>query len=251
MTPRAILTDLDGTLLEPDGTLSPEARQALAEAAAKGVPVVPITSKTAAEVAALLPQFSPSPGAGLENGGAVLRPDGTLVLSPQALPLAQLQELAAQLRRATGVALATIFELGEEELAQLTQLPPGALPAMRRRLATLPLVVERKHDQTLRQALSPPAQLVRGNRFLHLQGPHSKASVLPQLLESIPGAGPLVALGDAPNDVALLLAADVAVVVPGFHGPNPQLLAAVPGARVAPLPHGRGWAAVVQELLAA
>ncbi len=42
---RMIATDIDGTMLRPDGTLSPAVRQALHEAAAAGIHVVPATGR--------------------------------------------------------------------------------------------------------------------------------------------------------------------------------------------------------------
>lgn len=43
--PRMIATDIDGTMLRPDGTLSPRVRQALHDAADAGIEVVPATGR--------------------------------------------------------------------------------------------------------------------------------------------------------------------------------------------------------------
>lgn len=44
-TPRLVATDLDGTFLSPDGTVSAENRRAVAEAAAAGLPVIFVTGR--------------------------------------------------------------------------------------------------------------------------------------------------------------------------------------------------------------
>lgn len=250
MKPGLVVTDLDGTLLEPHGQLVPEAAAALSLLRTQRVPFCPVTSKTAAELHQLAPLLGPWAAAGVENGGGWMDGNGELRLVPEAVPWEELLSLATHLRQATGVPLRTLPELSDQELAALTGLPPAQLPAVRNRRATCPLLVEPSFDAMLRRALPPGFALLRGNRFLHLQGTHNKASVLPTLRAACGRPrGPIVALGDAPNDAALLQAADIAVVVPGSHGPCVELLHAVPQARVAPFPHGRGWAASICSIL--
>ena len=249
---RAILTDLDGTLLEPDGTTRPEARAALAVAARAGIPVCPVSSKTVPELLALRCDPGLTDPGGFENGAGILDQDGVWRLGPRAVPYRDLGALLEDMRRRTGAPVRALHELGDRELAELTGLPVHALAAVRDRQATLPLLVDPAWDVRLAEALPehPGTRLVRGNRFLHLQGRHDKQDVVAMLLEGIGmRSGRVVALGDAPNDAGLLAAADVAVIVPGERGPNPVLVERLPGARVAPHPHGLGWAAVVLELV--
>ena len=246
----AVLTDLDGTLLEPDGSATAEAVAALAWLAAAGVPVIAVTSKTPAELAELTRGLVLSGVAGFENGAGVMLPDGSVRLEPAAVPLGELAALARVLAAATGAALRTLLDLDDGELAAYTGLSGNALAAARARRATLPLLVERRWDDALRRALpaAPAVRLVRGNRFLHLQGNHDKADVVPRLLALAKhGAGAVVALGDSPNDAGMLAAADVAVIVPGHDGPHPELQR-VTAARLAPEPHGRGWARAVRAI---
>lgn len=249
---RAVLTDLDGTLLEPDGSVLPEALAALRRLATAGVPVCPVTSKTAAEVEYLARTLGISSPAGVENGAAIRRPDGGVQLSAAAVPVERLAAVLDHLRAATGAPARGLSELTDEEVRGLTGLPPAEVPLARRRLASVPLVVDREWDARLRAALplEPPLLLLRGNRFLHLQGRHEKSSVVPELLDAVGrGTGVTVGCGDAPNDEALLGTVDIAVIVPGAGGPNDELRRAHPDAIVAPAPHGRGWAASLLALL--
>jgi len=250
---RAVLTDLDGTVLEPDGSLCLEAKAALAVLAAAGVPVFPVTSKTAAELAPLLAELGLSTCAGCENGAVVRLADGSTELLPQAVPLDELIATLGAIRRRAGAPVRTLLELDDVELSTLTGLTGIALAHARQREATLPLVVDPRWDEELRNALPdrPRLRLVRGNRFLHLQGAHSKHDVVPRLIEATGDrTGPIVACGDAPNDAELLAQADIAVIVPAASGASPRLVEQVRHATVAPHPHGRGWAAALTALLA-
>ena len=246
-----VLTDLDGTLLEPDGSTTAEAAAALAWLSSADVPVVAVTSKTPAELAELTRALPLSAYAGFENGAGVTLPGGIVQLAPAAVPAADLAAVARALAAATGAPLRALPDLDDGELAACTGLSGSALAAARERRATLPLFVDPHWDDALRAALpaAPALRLVRGNRFLHLQGNHDKADVTGRLLELVGrGAGVVVALGDAPNDAGLLAAADVAVIVPSSKGPHPELRRRFPAALVAPLPHGRGWARAVRAL---
>jgi mannosyl-3-phosphoglycerate phosphatase len=249
---RAVLTDLDGTLLEPDGSVCDEVLTVLTELREARVPVCPLTSKTAAELASIMGMLDLATPAGFENGAGVLLSDGTLELQPSAVPVADLVTLFARARRETGAPVRTILELRDDELSVFTGVLGGALSAARARQATLPLVAEGSWDDTLRAALVPsrPLRLIRGNKFLHLQGDHDKITVLPRLIELLNRKGGVtVACGDSPNDAQLLAWADVPIIVPGRDGPHPELARVVRHARVAPLPHGRGWAASVRHIL--
>lgn len=248
-----VLTDLDGTLLEPDGQLLPEVREFLAALQDAGVVVCPVTSKTAAELARLMEHLGLRLPAGFENGAGIRLEDGQLELQPAAVPLATLLEVLALLRQATGLAIRSVFDLQDHELASITHLPVEQLPAVRQRLASLPLVVEPRWDAVLQAALPerPRVRLLRGNRFLHLQGDHGKGHVVPRLLQLLGRAlHPVVACGDSPNDEELLAQATVKVIVPSAKGPHPWLRRRFPEALVPHQPHGRGWVQALQQVFA-
>jgi len=246
---RAVLTDLDGTLLEPDGTLHPEAAAMVQTLTDRSIPVLLVTSKTAAEVAWWLGELGLVGPGGFENGAGLVDPARGARLAPHAVPLASLRVVAEELRRATGAPVRSMEELADAELSALTGLTGEALGRARERVATLPLTVEERWDEALRRAAPAQVRLERGNRFLHLQGQHCKADLVPDLLAAAAGEGVVVACGDAPNDRELLRAGQLAIVVPSRQGPHPALLAALPDARVAPAPHGRGWAAALAAVL--
>ena len=252
MKVRAIFTDLDGTLLEPDGSVGCEAKAEIHRLTAAGIPVLLVTSKTAREVVGLLARLHLETPAGFENGAGIIDARGSMVFDPAAIPVEELRLAAAKLRERCGAPLRTMDELDDSELTSFTGLHGRALAAARDRRATMPLVVASEWDFFLGVALPahPRMRLVRGNRFLHLQGDHDKTSVMKLLLSQLPlRDGVIVSCGDSPNDLEMLAGAKVAVIVPSAAGPNPELVRKIPGARVAPHPHGRGWAMAVREIV--
>jgi mannosyl-3-phosphoglycerate phosphatase len=254
MKVRAIFTDLDGTLLEPDGSLRAEALTEIRRLSAGGIPVCLVTSKTAEEVIGLLARLQLTTPAGFENGAGIVLANGSVVLEEAAVTVEELRREAVRLRERCGVTLRTMDEIEDDELVSITKLPPAAIAAMRNRQATLPLVVEPEWDESLRAALPsrPRLRLLRGNRFLHLQGDHDKTSVMRLLLSRLPlRDGVVISLGDSPNDLELLAEAEIAVIVPSATGPSLELVQKIPRACVAPHPHGRGWAAALREIVEA
>lgn len=249
---RAIFTDLDGTLLEPDGSLCAEALAEIKDLTAAGIPVCLVTSKTAPELVALLARLRLATPAGFENGAGIVRADGSMVLEPAAISMAELRRHATKLRARSGAPLRTLDELDDDELHSITGLPRPALATMRDRQATMPMLVDREWDQRLHASMStqPRMRLLRGNRFLHLQGDHDKNSVMKMLLSLLPRReGAVVSCGDSPNDLELLAEAEIAVIVPSATGPSQELVDMIPNARVAAHPHGRGWATAVREIV--
>ncbi len=246
-----VLTDLDGTLLEPDGTLRREARDAVSSLLLRGIAVSLLTSKTPAELGVIMADLELRGPSAFENGAGIRHAEGELELTGAAVPVSDLRQVLRYLRARTGIPVRSLEELDDAELTAITRLSGSALSRVRQRHATLPLAVDPRYDKALRRALPrvPEVRLVRGNRFLHLQGQHDKADVVPRLLE-LGGRhdGGVVACGDAPNDAKLLAAASIRIIVPSTAGPHPELTSRFPDAIVAPYPHGKGWAAAVNAL---
>ncbi len=131
---RAVLTDLDGTVLEADGRLHPDVAAAWRQLVRDGVPVIPVSSKTSQEIAFLLASLGCATPAGGENGGVVIRADGAVRRLPGAVAVEQLRDTAIALRESTRAPLKTFDELGDDELGALTGLAGAALSAARARI---------------------------------------------------------------------------------------------------------------------
>ncbi|MEV7891719.1 HAD family hydrolase [Streptomyces sp. NPDC002817] len=85
--PKLIATDLDGTLLRSDGTLSNRTRAALTAAEQAGIRVVLVTGRPPRSVRELLATIGPH-FVIAANGAAVYAPDGTLAQVSPIRPLA-------------------------------------------------------------------------------------------------------------------------------------------------------------------
>lgn len=251
MNPAAVLTDLDGTLLEHGGVLGPQARAATDELRRRGIPVVPLTSKTEAELRGLLAELSLGDVGGFENGAAILGPSG-VVVSERAIGVDVLDGRLEELAGRSGLTLSPVTRMATRELRRITGLPEERIPAMLSRRFGLPFLAPEGAGPALDAAVRglPGLRLTRGGIFWHLSGDHGKEDSLDLLLRAGLVRRPFAGFGDAPNDLGFLGRCDVAILVPGPSGAvDAGLASALPAGRVAPFPAGRGWAAAAMALL--
>jgi mannosyl-3-phosphoglycerate phosphatase len=265
----AVVTDLDGCLLDHATYDVTPARRTLRRLRRAGVLLALCTSKTRVEVAALWPRLGAPCPAVIEDGGGLLIPPGTLHgplpgarrtrhgrLLPLGPPRAAARRVLRRLPREVRQAVRGFGDLTVAEIGRAAGLDMAAARRAARREFDEPLIV-RGGDRTraaIRLAAAAAGLVVtRGGRFAHLHGPSDKGAAtqhLRRLLEREHGPLRMVAIGDSPLDAPLLRLADVAVIIPRPDGrPDPLLRRLFPGARVAPAPGPRGWARAVAALL--
>lgn len=251
-----VVTDLDGTLMDHRYDWQP-ARETIGWLQDRGIPLIPCTSKTAEEVRRFRAEAGLHDPYIVENGGAVCgeTEDGVPWELALGEPAEALRPVLRELERLVQEPLQAIDALTEEQVAALLGLTGEALQRAARRRWSLPFVppsaAARLRLPLLAQNLG--VAVVQGNRMGHLLGAQvSKGRALAHLkahcrAETVQ----VLALGDSPNDMPLLDAADVAVVVPGAQGPHSVFAEALASGRfqLAPAPHGAGWSAAVQALL--
>jgi len=263
-----IVTDLDGTLLDHVTYSAAPARTALAAAAARQVPVILCSSKTLAEMRALVRVLGLAAAPLIvENGGAVWFPPQWHVPDAQhgppphtaghvvrlGTPAETLAPLLAPLAAQVGTTLRGFSAMDDDEVARRTGLSLSRAGLARRRRYSEPFVcddtaVDLAALDAAAQALG--ARVTRGGRFFHLTGAADKGTGVALVRQRSRHAGPALGLGDAPNDLPLLRAVDVAVIVPRRSGlVDSSLAAALPQARHAPAPGPVGWNAAVLEWL--
>ncbi|HSB64667.1 MAG TPA: HAD-IIB family hydrolase [Thermoanaerobaculia bacterium] len=260
-----IFTDLDGTLLEEDGSLSEDACATLGALRTRGIRIVPLTSKTRLELAHWLEVLDSAGAGAFENGAGILtsgipragdrkilrKEEREAEILPAAVPLPELRLALDALRRQTGLPLLSFEEIPDSEWTRTTGLPLEKAAAARAREFDLPFIVSDGAAAAISSTTLPPrVRLVRGGRFWHLSGLHDKADAARRLLELLRPSR-TIGLGDAPNDVSFLRIVDHPVLVPTKGGVDGALRAALPDADVAPAPSGAGWSAAVRALVAA
>ena len=250
-----LFSDVDGTILDVETYRWEEALPGIECARKHGVPVIFNTSKTEQETRQLGEELGIHAPFSIENGGAVYVPPGTFDdgeaegLIPFGAPYpvirAALDGLSASFR------FQGISDMSEEEVEAACGLPVGAMAAARERHFTEPLVwldEPERLDEFAEQLRSHGLSLKRGDRFVHVMGTTDKRVALEHLVPRYRRQHPeivSVALGNGPNDLGMMDAADIAVVINNPGGRNIQC----PGARV---PEGTGpaaWSRAVQTLL--
>lgn len=214
-----VFSDLDGTLLDHHSYDHAPALPTLERLRGAGIPLVLASSKTAAEMVPLRAElgFQHCPmicenGAGLiEAGGLGLSGDEEY----HRLRLA-LDRLGADLRGA--------FEgFGDMTLARIcdvTGLTEEAAERAAKRQFSEPGIWNGTEDglQMFLAALDAVGLSARrGGRFVTLSFGKTKADQMSHILAQMQ-CDTVIALGDAPNDAEMLLAADYAIILPAAKG---------------------------------
>ncbi|WP_330242189.1 Cof-type HAD-IIB family hydrolase [Streptomyces sp. NBC_00525] len=262
-----IASDLDGTLLRRDGSLSPRTLRALRTAEEAGTEIVIVTARPPRFVDRLADATGLTGTAVCSNGALVYDLAGRTVVASSALPLAVARQVATALAAAVpgiGFALETgnhvLYEpayrlrLSEDAGAELpvasladlwlTEAPVTKLLAWSDRLDADTLMA------AAREGAGDTVQLTHsgGRGLLEISAPGvHKAGALAALCETRGiGAADVIAFGDMPNDLTVLAWAGTGYAMANAH---PSVLAAVPA-------HARtneedGVAQVIEHLFAA
>ena len=255
-----LFSDLDGTLLDHDTYDWSPARPALEQLAALDVPLVLTSSKTRAEMEALRRAMGNHHPFIVENGAAIVIPKDYFETGPEQVTclgagreniLTHLRRLRGQGFRFTGFA-----DMTDADVANHTGLDLDGAGKARDRVATEPLLWQGSEADlaAFRLALEAAGlQLLAGGRFFHVMGQFDKADAMAQLARRYRTRWPdrnwqTVALGDSPNDQAMLAGADLAVVL---AGPGANRIELPPGHRVirSQQPGPLGWNQCVLDIL--
>ena len=223
--PLLVFTDLDGTLLSHENYQCDAAHPALKRLESIGAGIVMASSKTASEISALREdlQLQHWPAI-VENGAGVLEPhvqaakDGSIYAQLRA----KLDQMSAPLR-------AQFLGFGDMDAAQvadITGLSRSAAALAKRRAFSEPGIWSGapQGKAVFLEALNVQGISAReGGRFLTLSFGGSKADQMAQITTEL-APRHTIALGDAPNDVEMLEAADFGIVIANSHrAPLPEL----------------------------
>jgi mannosyl-3-phosphoglycerate phosphatase len=237
-----VFTDLDGSLLDHDDYSFAAAQPALDLLRHRQIPLIPTTSKTLAEMQALQSALRNTHPFIVENGSAICIPRDYFVepkhaasahaeyahdyrLLRLAPPYAQVIAVLRKLRADHGFHFRGFNDMSAAEVARDTGLSVDDAARARERLCTEPLLWrddKAAFEQFSTELAAAGFRLLRGGRYWHVLSNADKAAAMRQLTALYEAADhcvyTTVALGDSPNDIAMLNAADIAVVIRQKNG---------------------------------
>lgn len=274
-----VVTDLDGTLLDHHTYSYGPAQSALQRLAEAGIPLVLNTSKTRPELAVLRKELGNQDPFIVENGSAVFVPEARFVEADTRAFLARECAAEADHTESDGALACKVFgrdyqaivswlqqrrkryrfeafsDYSVADLCARTGLPEAQARLALAREFSEPLLWQDSPaalQQFERELAAAGYGILRGGRFLHILGECDKGQSMAWLRRCYAvawGRQPrVVALGDSHNDVAMLEAADIAVLVRSPKHEAPIVAAA--GELIVSEQEGpRGWGEVIHSLL--
>jgi Cof subfamily protein (haloacid dehalogenase superfamily) len=243
MTPAVVATDLDGTVVRSDGTISPRTREALATAADAGALIVIVTGRPPRWLDGIAEATGHHGLAICANGALVYDLTSREVVTSRPIDAEVVRRVIGQLRGAVpdiGFAL----ELVDGQFAHEPTYHPRWTPEPETVIGDLEDVMDRPIAKLLarQEGVGSDDLLARARDIVGDDAAHLTHSSIDGLLEiSGPGvtkattlaavvaerglnAADVVAFGDMPNDLAMLAWAGHGVAVANAH---PDVLAMV------------------------
>lgn len=263
MTLPLVFTDLDGTLLDHHTYSYSAALPAIKRLSEAGIPLMLNSSKTKAEMLALRTELGNQHPFVTENGGAVFYPkgyfkdgpsDGPLECHTSGVPRSEILRLIHDLREQQAFNFTGFADMDAASCAAHTGLPEDKAALALQRSAGEPLLWQDSESRLADfEALLRPhrLKLLQGGRFTHVTGDYDKGAGVRYLQERFQqrdGKRTSIALGDSPNDAAMLMAVDIAVIIPRAKG-DPLELAHHARAIHATKPGPEGWQEVMEQLI--
>jgi len=214
-----VFTDLDGSLMEHETYSIDPAREALDALAAREIPLVLNSSKTAEEMLSVQERLNLHCPFISENGAALHRKTKpTLEFGTRR---ASWLEKIHQLREQHNYSFQGFSDWTSAEISAITGLDAEQALLAKTRLYSEPVLWRDSESalQSFQQQLSEMGlRILQGGRFKSIQGAYDKSDAMRTVIAEQREQNKqqeviTVALGDSPNDAAMLNSADIAVVI--------------------------------------
>lgn len=245
----AVFTAVDGTLLDSRTFEAGESRAAIARLLAADIPVIPMSVMTLDELSPVAAGLGLQTAMVIEAGGAIARwKDGRWEVEPCGPPADTFLSVITDIEDRSGANLLIYSAMDESAAAKVSGRSGDMLLASTRRAFSEPFVIETGNLEAVQRAATEIGFSVRrGRRFFHLCRECDEGEAFSRLREEL-RCDVTIAVGGSLVDAEFLMRADLPIIVPAQDGTiDPELLARVPGARIAPSPAPAGWAAAVEE----
>lgn len=230
-----VVTDLDGTLLDHHSYSWRPAENALKLLASRQIPLILCSSKTAAEMQPLHRELGLDAPFIVENGGAVYLPTGSpdpddYEIVSLGMNRAEVLAILEQAGADDSVRYTGFSHMTVDDVCAATGLDKESAALSLNREFTEPLLWQDSEDSRNRfaQRLKKAGlETVQGGRFMHVSSGCDKGRAVKWLkhyYEEHWGTPVcVIALGDSENDVSMLEAADLPVLVRSPVKPYPEV----------------------------
>ena len=235
-----VVSDLDGTLLDSDDYSFEAVLPVLDRMDAAGIPLMANTSKTRAEWLAMRGEFGNTQPYVVENGAVLYEGEKETIFGT---PRAEILEVLKPLRglfKFRGYDDASIGEIIE-----WTGLSRISAERSADRHFSEPLVwqdTEEKQVEFCKMVEERGLRTLHGGRFLHVSGKTDKGTPLAHFRKEDVA---IIALGDRPNDLAMLEIADIGVIIASKGDFVLEAEGVLRSTEIGPL----GWAEMMTKIL--
>lgn len=263
-----IFSDMDGTLLDHYNYSFEPVKPMLAALDKLAIPVIPVSSKTKAELLYLRGQFNNTSAFIIENGAAIYLPKQHFTQQPEGTtedgefwvkgfvePRLTWQKLIESLSEEFGHSFKTFEQIGIEGIIDATQLDyESAVRASQRHFGE-PVAwygTEHKKGLFIDALTQAGAHVLQGGRFMHVSGQCDKGKALLWFAQHYAQLMNVeietIAAGDSQNDVAMLEVANHALVIRSpVH--EPPILSRSDNVIISKATGPNGWAEGMAEII--
>jgi len=261
-----IFTDLDGTLLDQETYSYDKALPSIEHLRSQAVPIIFCSAKTRAEQEVYRRELQINDPFIVENGGAVFISQGYFQFNFEyhkakdgyqvielGIPYHQIREILAQVRYDTGVNFRGFGDMSAEEVASLTSLDLEVAQRAKAREYDETLNLEGTPDEinnVLNAIKGKGLNHTSGGRYYDVAGQNDKGKatrILVELFNRKSGKIRTIAIGDSPNDVPMLSAVDIPVLVQKPGGTWEEI--DIPHLRRVEGIGPEGWARAIKEII--